>query len=139
MSATTNALDQAEAAAMRSAAGGKCLSGAQQLPECIVEPGLQKYVLIHLVDEDRHLVRGAVSAAYHRDAARPTVEQLSGTSYDIIGGGRILLDTENSVAKVYGYSMGFLWRDGTYRHDITADIIKKHYPDFTVTTSDEGY
>lgn len=145
MSATTNALDQAEAAAMRSATGGAASvsvgssDAPLELPECVIEDGLQKYVLIHLPDEGKHLVRGAVSATYHRDAARSTVEQLSGTTYDIVGGGRILLDTENGVAKIYGYSMGFPWRDDVFRHDITADIVKRHYPDFTVTTSDEGY
>ncbi|KAJ8614429.1 hypothetical protein CTAYLR_000765 [Chrysophaeum taylorii] len=133
---TTNAQDQAEAAAMRKGEGrGGTIAG---LPPCAIEDGLQKYVLIQV--GEGHLVRGAVSAAYHRDAAQPCVEQLSalGVDYEVLGGGRIALDRASKSIKIYGFSYGFPWQ-GRPRHDITADVVQAHFPGWTVTTSDEGY
>lgn len=79
--ATTNPEDQLAAAAMRSGSG----DAVANLPACMIEDGIQKYVLIRV--GDRHLVRGMTSAAYHRDAAKPTVDKLRGlgASYEVLG------------------------------------------------------
>jgi len=37
-----------------------------------------------------------------------------------------------------GFSYGFPW-NGPTKHDIAAGLIEKEYPDWSVTTSDEGY
>ena len=34
--------------------------------------------------------------------------------------------------------MGFPWQ-GEYRHDLSAKVCQEAYPDFAVTTSNEGY
>lgn len=134
---TTNAQDQAEAAAMRSGSGSESRVGG--LTSCQIEDGKQKYVLIRV--GDRHLVRGAVSAAYHRDAARPTVERLraAGVDYEILGGGRIVVDRPKQAISIYGYSMGFPWTNGEFKHDVAAQVVKEHYPGWLVTTSNDGY
>lgn len=133
---TTNADDKARAAAMRSGRGD---SGCAALPECLIEEGRQKYVLIRA--GDRHLVRGAVAASYHRDAAEPTIAQLraAGVAYEVVGGGRIVLDANAKTISVFGHSFGFPWANGDYKHHITADVIRKFYPGWDVTTSNEGY
>ncbi|XP_072096692.1 14 kDa phosphohistidine phosphatase isoform X2 [Mobula birostris] len=51
------------------------------------------------------------------------------------GGGRIRHDNGEKKIHVYGYSMGF----GRAKHEITTQILKVKYPDYTVTWADEGY
>ncbi|XP_033229133.1 sex-regulated protein janus-A-like [Belonocnema kinseyi] len=52
-----------------------------------------------------------------------------------LGGGRINHDAENKTIKVYGYSQGF----GKADHKVSVNLIKKKYPDYEITWSDEGY
>jgi hypothetical protein len=74
------------------------------------------------------------------DAARPLVEELRAmeVAHEVLGGGRIQFEPEKKTIHIYGHSMGFPWQ-GEYRHDLSAMVCQEAYPDFTVTTSNEGY
>ena len=139
--ATTNAADQARAAAMRGGAGGAGGASADaDIPSCEISDGVQKYVLIQLNGGARYLVRGNPAASYHADAANPTCRLLGEREiqYEVLGGGRIDYKKAQNEAHVYGFSYGFPWQ-GAYKHDITADVMREAIPGVTVTTSDEGY
>jgi phosphohistidine phosphatase len=117
-------------------------STAPLVPNVSIADGAHKYVLISAVrDNDRqHFVVSRRGAAYHRDAAEPTVEALerSGyTSINILGGGRIRLDVDNSTIAVYGYSYGF----GLADHALTKAILERdpRYATFDITWSNDGY
>ncbi|KAF6022392.1 PHPT1 [Bugula neritina] len=58
-----------------------------------------------------------------------------GLDCECLGGGRVLTNSAAKTINVYGYSMGF----GRADHQITCDIIKRSYPDYTITWSNEGY
>lgn len=58
---------------------------------------------------------------------------------EVMGGGRIKHDSSSKTIDIYGFSYGFPWPEGVYRHDISAEVIRKHYPGFTVTTRNDGY
>jgi len=101
--ATTTAEERAEAAAMKRGATGSVSSAAAlDLPSVVLEMGVQKYVLIRAGDQ--HFVRGSLAAAYHKDAARPTVNELRtrGVDYEVLGGGRIRADPDDKSILVYG-------------------------------------
>lgn len=134
--ATTNPEERAEAAKMRAASGS---STADAMPTVDIEMGVQKYVLIRA--GDRHLVRGAVRAAYHKDAARPCVDQLraNGVPYEVLGGGRINANPDDKSILVYGFSYGFPWPNGVTQHDLVATLLENDFPDWAISTSDEGY
>lgn len=55
--------------------------------------------------------------------------------YECVGGGRIEHSPENKKINIFGYSQGF----GQADHSISSELIKKKYPDYTVTWSNEGY
>eukprot|EP00754_Rhynchopus_humris_P051685 Rhum_TRINITY_DN9683_c0_g3::Rhum_TRINITY_DN9683_c0_g3_i1::g.34641::m.34641/K01112/PHPT1; phosphohistidine phosphatase len=139
---TTNSDDLAQANAMRSAAGTSAACESDSLPACEIENGVQKYVLIEVGrgSSVRHLVRGKVSASYHKDAARAAVNDLQDmmVPYKVLGGGRIDYKAQEKTALVYGFSYGFPW-EGAFRHDISANVIKTALPDVEVSVSDEGY
>ena len=108
--------------------------------QCVIDDdAVQKYVLIE-VERSRLFVRGSESAAYHKDAARPFTAQCRklGVAYDVLGGGRIEHSTSAKTIKVYGFSYGFPWR-GAPLHEEAAKLLRRDYPSFTVTTSNEGY
>ena len=81
------------------------------------------------------------TASYHKDAAKPTLYQLSdaGVAYSVLGGGRINHDSGAQTVHIYGFSYGFPWADDAPRHDISAALVREQYPEYEVTTSDEGY
>ena len=106
-----------------------------------IPSGTWKYVLIQLGD-DSYLVRGREGATYHADAARPTIDLLESMDidYNVLGGGRIRRDDEKKTILVYGHSIGFPWDKETgFQHDVSVRLIKKAYPDYEVTYSNEGY
>ena len=87
--ATTTAEERAEAAAMRSGGSDAVGSGGggptsptdPDLPPVLIDAeGTFKYVLISATPPGggsvQHLVRGDLRAAYHKDAARPTIRLL---------------------------------------------------------------
>ncbi|GBG25633.1 Sex-regulated protein janus-A [Hondaea fermentalgiana] len=111
----------------------------------IDEDARQKYVLIKLTkdDETKFLVRGRKFAAYHKDAAQPTIELLQqnltpGMYFRVMGGGRITHSSETKKIEIFGYSYGFPWQDEPM-HETSKEVLAKAYPDYTITTSNEGY
>ena len=70
-------------------------------------------------------------------------------SYKVNGGGRIDISQLNKKISVYGHSKGNIKLNiiiiylylayGLCNHSISVDIIKKHYPDFEISWSNEGY
>ncbi|KAH8062630.1 hypothetical protein JL722_3557 [Aureococcus anophagefferens] len=132
---TTTPEERAEAAAMRKTAGASTV--APTVASCAIGQGIQKYVLVQA--GDRYFVRGNTRAAYHKDAARPLVDELTamGVAHEVLGGGRIQADLANKKIAIYGHSIGFPWQ-GEFRHDLTAAVVAEA-PDAEVTTSNEGY
>ena len=75
-------------------------------------------------------------------AARPTLDLLESMDidYNVLGGGRIRRDDVKKTILVYGHSIGFPWdRETGFQHDVSVRLIKKAYPDYEVTYSNEGY
>ena len=133
---TTTPEERAEAAAMRKTAGASTV--APTVASCAIGQGIQKYVLVQA--GDRYFVRGNTRAAYHKDAARPLVDELTamGVAHEVLGGGRIQADLANKKIAIYGHSIGFPWQ-GEFRHDLSAAVVAEAYPDAEVTTSNGGY
>ena len=116
----------------------------RKIPNVSIDEGSHKYVLISAMlpsgTERQHFVVSKRGAHYHRNAAEPYVELLEDNDYssiDILGGGRIALDSTNKTISVFGYSYGF----GLADHAISKAVILKdpRYSDFDVTWSNEGY
>lgn len=151
---TTTAAERAEAAAMRHGGGAAAEPGASPpaaspttfvdtLPSVFVPEGTWKYVLIRAegVDGPKHLVRGRRGAAYHMDAASPTVQALEehGCTFEVLGGGRIRHDTDEKTILIYGHSYGFPW-NGPSLHHISRDLCSAAFPAYkSVDWTDEGY
>ncbi|KAJ8866549.1 hypothetical protein PR048_032408 [Dryococelus australis] len=101
--------------------------------------GTFKYVLIkvHDSEESKLIVRGWKWAEYHADIYDRTSSQLQklGLDTEVLGGGRIQHNPSSKQLKVYGYSVGF----GKADHEQSCSILKKHFPSYSITSSDEGY
>ena len=130
-------------------------SDSDQLPSQILEAwpsvridkGVFKYVLIEAYATDpgtdtehsKLLVRGLVSAEYHADVYEHEEELLrkssGGLDCQCLGGGRILHEPERQYIKVYGYSVGY----GKADHTKSVELLKKHYPNYEIEWSDDGY
>ena len=130
-------------------------SDSDQLPSQILEAwpsvridkGVFKYVLIEAYATDpgtdtehsKLLVRGLVSAEYHADVYEHEEELLrkssGGLDCQCLGGGRILHEPQRKYIKVYGYSVGYGKADHTKR----VELLKKHYPNYEIEWSDDGY
>ena len=72
------------------------------------------------------------------DEARSVLGASCDVAHEVLGGGRIQFEPEKKTIHIYGHSMGFPWQ-GEYRHDLSAKVCQEAYPDFAVTTSNEGY
>ena len=109
----------------------------------IDESGRFKYILLKVHSEEsgnevsKFIARGFKWAEYHGDIYDDVEENLrkKGLDTECVGGGRIIHDPEGKTIKVFGYSQGF----GRADHAKTCELIKKHYPGYTVTWSNEGY
>jgi len=107
--------------------------------------GRFKYVLVKVYTSDvkqdagefAYFVRGHAWGEYHSDIYDKFESQIAelGLDSECAGGGRIEHQPEQNKIEVFGYSQGY----GRADHKITADLIKKKYPDCEVTTSNEGY
>ncbi|XP_060811837.1 14 kDa phosphohistidine phosphatase-like isoform X1 [Bombus pascuorum] len=104
--------------------------------------GKFKYILISVYDEranaTKSIVRGYARAQWHSDIFNEVAEQVDSIRYlhsKCHGGGRIEHDPDEKTIKVYGYSQGF----GKANHEETVSILKKKYPDYSITWSDDGY
>ena len=62
----------------------------------------------------------------------------SGLTYDILGGGRIERDDDARTIKIYSFSYGFPWNYEP-QHGISAKVVAERFPDYAITTSNEGY
>ena len=104
----------------------------------IDDEGIYKYILIRATDkqgESKNLVRGFATAGFHADILDATEKQLlpKGIQLDCLGGGRI--EKSNKTISVYGHSIGF----GRADHQVTVAILKKSFPGYNITWSNDGY
>ena len=49
-----------------------------------------------------------------------------------IGGGRIVHCSGKKQIEIYGRSMGFPWKDGVYKHELSAAACEKAFPVYEV-------
>jgi hypothetical protein len=142
--ATTNAADQARAAALKArgeeAVGSAGAGALAVFPPVEVASGTYKYVLITAsnpsTDEQKVLLRSGVGS-YHVDVASPTVDALksAGMKATIPGGGRITRDDSKKEISIFGFSYGF----GKGDHALAAEMCRIEFPGYKVSWSDEGY
>ncbi|XP_025265709.1 sex-regulated protein janus-A-like isoform X1 [Camponotus floridanus] len=104
--------------------------------------GRFKYILINVQDDtnkiSKQIVRGNARAQWHAnifDKVDGEIKKLVGLRANCVGGGRIEHDPDEKTIKVYGYSQGF----GKADHQVSVELLKKKYPDYNITCSDEGY
>ncbi|XP_011708296.1 PREDICTED: 14 kDa phosphohistidine phosphatase-like isoform X1 [Wasmannia auropunctata] len=104
--------------------------------------GRFKYILIDVQDDvgktSKKIVRGYARAQWHSDIFDQVNEQIkkyAGLQANCVGGGRIEHDPDEKTIKVYGYSTGF----GKADHQVSVELLKKKYPAYNITWSDDGY
>ncbi|XP_072749302.1 sex-regulated protein janus-A [Anoplolepis gracilipes] len=104
--------------------------------------GRFKYILINVQDDvnkaSKQIVRGYARAQWHADIFDKIDEEVkkhAGLRANCVGGGRIEHDPDEKTIKVYGYSQGF----GKADHQVSVELLKKKYPDYNITWSDEDY
>lgn len=145
---TTNAEDKAEVSKLKESLS--CDIGVHinriftKVPSVSIDEGAHKYVLISAKEpgstEPSWFVISLQGAAYHRNAAEPTIQALRASGYhdiNVTGGGRINYDEENEQISIFGFSYGF----GAARHELSRKVIKEdqRYKDYDVTWSNDGY
>ncbi|KAL6264796.1 hypothetical protein P5V15_004893 [Pogonomyrmex californicus] len=69
------------------------------------------------------------------DEVDEQIKKHAGLQANCVGGGRIEHDPDEKTIKVYGYSQGF----GKADHDVSVELLKKKYPTYNITCSNEGY
>ena len=114
----------------------------------IDEEGTYKYIQIECTNKSNEsdkkiFIRGSNEHYYHREILNDFMDkEINGGNnksyredyeYECIGGGRIEFSPEKIF--IYGYSSRF----GQADHKVTADIIKKFYPNHKIEISNEGY
>ncbi|CAK9100204.1 unnamed protein product [Durusdinium trenchii] len=84
--------------------------------------------------QQKYLVRGTSGAAYHRDVALPYVKSYmkDGFGIEVLGGGRILHDTQRGFIQIYGFSYGFPWVEGA-GHEISAEVCRQYFSGYEAT------
>ncbi|XP_076161035.1 sex-regulated protein janus-A [Ptiloglossa arizonensis] len=108
----------------------------------IDDSGRFKYVLIEVEDkanvESKVIVRGTLTN-WHSDIALEAIKQIKQKVGEIdvecLGGGKIEHLPSEKVINVYGTSQQF----GKADHEVTANILKKKYQDYTITLTTPGY
>ncbi|CAD0248517.1 unnamed protein product [Spodoptera exigua] len=120
----------------------KMSTALEALPKVDIDPtGVFKYILLNVYDKTKVnvepvvIVRGYKRCNYHSDIYDEVQDRLQPLDCEPLGGGRISHDPENKKIHIYGYSQGY----GKADHEITAKLIKKAYPGYSITVSDEGY
>lgn len=104
-------------------------SKLSQYEDVKIEDGIFKYVLIEVTDpatsERKRIVAGTKSAEFHQEVAEPVLEELEelGLRGEILGGGRIQHNKADKFIKIYGYSVGFPWKDEPM-HDVKICSLK---------------
>ena len=108
--------------------------------------GVFKYVLIKVhkkeenascTEKEKFIVRGFKWAAWHADIYEETQEKIEKLGYETecVGGGRIEHTPTDKKLKVYGYSQGY----GRADHEVTTELLKKEYPDYNISWTNDGY
>jgi len=115
------------------------------LPDAVLCPGRQKYVLVLVEDPasgaGKLVVRGLAAAAYHMDVFQhffggdAQLDLPAGLRARAVGGGRIEHDPTRAQARVFGFSYAY----GRAPHSAAAKALRKEFPFLAVETSDEGY
>ncbi|CAK9100202.1 unnamed protein product [Durusdinium trenchii] len=131
---TTDAEDQLKAQQLRREADSRATASdaaLQELADAIIDEGTFKYVLLRATaasGQQKYLVRGTSGAAYHRDVALPYVKSYmkDGFGIEVLGGGRILHDTQRGFIQIYGFSYGFPWVEGA-GHEISAEVCRQYF------------
>lgn len=85
--------------------------------------------------------------AYHSDVAEPAIQRYKAAGFLVepLGGGRIVVDSQQRTAFVYGYSYGYGGSEGgppghgMSDHSEAAALIRRACPDYTTTFSPDGY
>ncbi|CAH1639388.1 unnamed protein product [Spodoptera littoralis] len=120
----------------------KMSTALEALPKVDIDPtGVFKYIMLNVYDKTKVnvepvlIVRGYKRCNYHSDIYDEVQERLQPLDCEPLGGGRISHDPENKKIHIYGYSQGY----GKADHDMAAKLIKKVYPGYSITVSDEGY
>lgn len=146
---TTNKEDQEEAAKLKErlanqrGASSKSSSSTDPLPNVSIDEGAHKYVLIRAKENDgknEHFVVSKREAHYHRNVAEPMVDMLQRHGYEdiqILGGGRIRLDSQAKKVDIFGFSHSF----GQPDHSISRKTVMgdRRFKDYEVATSNGGY
>ncbi|XP_047020587.1 14 kDa phosphohistidine phosphatase-like [Helicoverpa zea] len=120
----------------------KMSTALEAIPKVDIDPaGVFKYILLNVYDKTKVnvepvvIVRGYKRCNYHSDIYDEVQERLQPLDCEPLGGGRISHDAENKKIHIYGYSQGY----GKADHEVTAKLIKKAFPGYAITVSDEGY
>ncbi|KAK0180012.1 hypothetical protein PV327_005698 [Microctonus hyperodae] len=115
-----------------------------QIPDVDIDDnGVFKYILVQVHDDNnkqsKPIVRGYAVCQWHADIYDKIANELKkygpGLDTECVGGGRINHNADGKAIKVYGYSQGF----GKADHEISVGLLKKKYPEYVITWSDEGY
>ncbi|GLV38021.1 janus A [Carabus blaptoides fortunei] len=116
-----------------------------QVADVDIDPaGVFKYILIKVyatevdgVEPEKMIVRGYKECPFHADIydkVTPDIQKL-GLDTECVGGGRINHDPDAKNIKVYGYSQGY----GKADHSLSVVVLKKTYPDYDISWTDDGY
>lgn len=104
--------------------------------------GVLKYVLMRVSSRrggggSKLIVRGDKLMPFHRDILEAARAEASphGLKVEPLGGGRMEHRPELNVVRVYGFSQAF----GQADHEVTAALVRRWYPFYEVTTSNDGY
>ncbi|KAH9397728.1 14 kDa phosphohistidine phosphatase [Tyrophagus putrescentiae] len=112
----------------------------EDIPEVDIDSeGKFKYILIKVAGggKEKHIVRGYSWAPFHADILERVEPHIlkSKLSCECVGGGRIEHLPAKKTIRIYGYSQGY----GQADHSISCALVKKEYPEYTVTWSNDGY
>ena len=115
------------------------------LPDAVLCPGRQKYVLVLVEDPasgtGKLVVRGLAAAEYHMDVFQhffggdAQLDLPAGLRARAVGGGRIEHDQARARVRVFGFSYQY----GRAPHSAAAKALRKEFPFLAVETSNEGY
>jgi phosphohistidine phosphatase len=118
-------------------------SSPATFPLVEIAEGTHKYVQIRAQKkgtEKQVFVTSKANAKYHRHAAKPFLAKLNKEGYldvNVVGGGRLTLDSTAKAIFVYGYSSRYGQADHSKSRTVILDDAR--YRDYNVTISNQGY
>jgi phosphohistidine phosphatase len=129
-------------------AGSATSAILDRIQNCIIDShGIFKYIQIQVKEINdaslsKYVVRGYLKHKFHADNFDDFSKEIENSKdlhklveYECVGGGRININKDDKTIFVYGYSQSY----GQCNHQISCDILKQYYPDYTITWSNEGY